>query len=295
MGILSNILSRRIPSLLKTPLKPTTSQQPGPSPNPQARPTKKPLHALFTEAVGLADQTPSTDEESSEPATQLKNNLKQLEQDLKTLKHKTQDPPAKKISLYAAFTNQKPLKPNQPKEKIVLVKKLSPHVVMFAQFLFEKGYFSDANFVHGKKYFDPAWFTNSFAVDYVKFAALKFARDNREIAKWLSGSALKQVAVFGCPHTHRSAVFPAKRLRKFFEVPENTVCSECSLQQSCKFANQNVWKCETNNLDLVTVMKVITSYALESVHPQLVLPDEVKNSVSQLLKEFVKLSETTGD
>jgi len=43
------------------------------------------------------------------------------------------------------------------------------------------------------------------------------------IGRWLSGSALKQVAAFGCPDTNKSAVFPAKRLRKFFEVPENTV------------------------------------------------------------------------
>jgi len=43
------------------------------------------------------------------------------------------------------------------------------------------------------------------------------------IHRWLSGSALKQVAVFGCPSTSRNDVFPAKRLRKFFEVPEDTV------------------------------------------------------------------------
>ena len=43
------------------------------------------------------------------------------------------------------------------------------------------------------------------------------------IDRWLSGSALKQVAAFGCPDTNKSVVFPAKRLRKFFEVPENTV------------------------------------------------------------------------
>lgn len=172
------------------------------------------------------------------------------------------------------------------------LKNLSPDMLTFAQFLHDKGYFNDANFANGKKSFDPAWFTNFFALGYIKFAAHKFATDNREIAKWLSGSALKQVAVFGCPNTVRSVVFPAKRLRKFFEVPENTVCSRCSLQQSCKFANQSVWKCDTNNLDLVTVMKVITLYALESVHPQLVVPDEVKKSVSHLLKEVVKLSQT---
>ncbi|XP_027364374.1 uncharacterized protein LOC113871476 [Abrus precatorius] len=113
------------------------------------------------------------------------------------------------------------------------------------------------------------------------------------LSRWLSGSALKQVAMFGCPSIDKSSVIPAKRLRKFFEVSENTVCSECSLRQLCKFANQNVWKCNTNNLDLEVVMKVITAYAIEFVHPQLVVPNEVNKSVSQLLEEVVKLSQTT--
>jgi len=71
------------------------------------------------------------------------------------------------------------------------------------------------------------------------------------------------------------------------------VCCKCTLQQTCKFMNQSVWNVNTNSLELVTVMKVITSYGLESVHPQLVVPEVVKKSVSQLLKEIVKLSPTT--
>ncbi|TKY49214.1 DNA polymerase zeta catalytic subunit [Spatholobus suberectus] len=299
MGILSTLFSRRTPSLLnpqtlKPPPRPTTSEPLPPlGPTPQARPTKRPLHVLFAEAVGLSEKTAPTDDEASETATELKNNLRQLEQEVKTFKEKAKGVPQKR-SLYAAFTYQQPPALREPKRKEPEVfKELSPDMVMFAQYLYEKGYFNDANFAKGRKSFDPAWFTNFFAVGYVKFAARKFARDNQEIAKWLSGSALKQVAVFGCPSTHRSGVFPAKKLRKFLEVPENTVCSGCSLQQSCKFVNQSVWKFNTNNLDLVTVMEVITSYALESVDPQLVVPDEVKKSVSQLLKEVLKLSQTT--
>ncbi|RDX63996.1 hypothetical protein CR513_57501, partial [Mucuna pruriens] len=283
MGILSSLFSRRTLALVKTPRRHATSQ-PVLGPNPQTRPTKKPLHALFTEAVGLSEKTATDDEEetASESATELKNNLRQLEEEVRSLKEKTKEALNKteKRSLYAAFTNQQtPTQRELKTKKTVVVKELSPDMVTFVQYLFEKGYFNDANFVQGKKSFDPAWFTDFFAAGYIKFAAHKFARDNREIAKWLSGSALKQVAVFGCPYPHRSGVFPAKRLRRFFEVPENTVCSGCSLQQSCRFANQSVWKCDdTNKLDLVTVMKVITSYALESVHPQLVVPDEVKKS-----------------
>lgn len=73
------------------------------------------------------------------------------------------------------------------------------------------------------------------------------------------------------------------------------VCSKCMLQQSCKFVNQSVWNCDTNKLDLVMVMKVLISYALQLVHPQLVVPDQVNKSVGQLLKEVVKLSQTTWD
>ncbi|CAJ1957639.1 unnamed protein product [Sphenostylis stenocarpa] len=288
MPIFTTLFTRRnlFLLLLKTPHRPVTSQA-------QARPNKKPLHALFTEAVGLSQKTTTSDTDDertqSETGTELKKNLKQLEQEIKTLKEKTKGVP-KKMSLFAVYTNKKP--PTKSMESVV-VKKLSPDMVMFAQYLFENGYFKDANFAQGKNNFDLDWFTNFFAVGYIKFAAQKFARDNQEIAKWLSGSALKQVAVFGCPDTHKSAVFPAKRLRKFFEVPENTVCSGCPLQKSCKFVNQSVWNFNTNNLELVSVMKVITSYGLESVHPQLVVPDVLKKSVSQLLKEIVKLSETT--
>jgi len=71
------------------------------------------------------------------------------------------------------------------------------------------------------------------------------------------------------------------------------VCCRCTLQQTCKFKNQSVWNVNTNNLELETVMKVITSYGLESVHPQLLVPDVVKKSVNQLLEEIVKLSPTT--
>jgi len=106
--------------------------------------------------------------------------LKQLEQELKTLKENTKGIP-KRMSLVAAFTNKQP--PAKPKEPVV-VKELSSDMKMFAQYLFEKGYFKDANFSQRKKHFDLDWFTNFFAVGYIKFAAQRFARDNQEISKY---------------------------------------------------------------------------------------------------------------
>jgi hypothetical protein len=73
------------------------------------------------------------------------------------------------------------------------------------------------------------------------------------------------------------------------------VCGKCMLRDSCKFVNQNVWKCDANNLDVELVMNVIISYALHWVHPRLIVSDEVNKSVDHLLNEFVKLSQITWD
>lgn len=70
------------------------------------------------------------------------------------------------------------------------------------------------------------------------------------------------------------------------------VCTKCVLKQSCKFVNQSVWKGDTKNLNLAVVMRVITLYALESVPPELAVPNEIKVSVSKLLKEVLKLSQS---
>lgn len=72
------------------------------------------------------------------------------------------------------------------------------------------------------------------------------------------------------------------------------VCSKCVLKQSCNFVNQNVWNRGAKNLDLADVMNTITLYALDAVPPQLVVSDEVKSSVSRLLKEVLRLSTSWG-
>lgn len=71
------------------------------------------------------------------------------------------------------------------------------------------------------------------------------------------------------------------------------MCHKCVLKESCRFVNQSIWKSQIRNLNLAVVMRVITLYALESVPPQLAVPEEVKDSVSRLLKEVINLSETT--
>lgn len=149
------------------------------------------------------------------------------------------------------------------------------------------------------------------------------------IFRWLSGSDLRKVAFFGCPSTARKDVFAAKRLRKFFRIQEDTVskhsvnvllllllpftrlpynllalfssfsnypqvCRNCILRQSCKYVNQGVWNGSDKNLNLTVVMQVITQYTLEATPKQLVIPEDLKASVSRLLNEILKLSPTVS-
>lgn len=148
------------------------------------------------------------------------------------------------------------------------------------------------------------------------------------IFRWLSGSDLRKVALFGCPSTARKDVFAAKRLRKFFRIQEDTVrktsvnitlflplptkflieffglfsspsnylqvCHKCILRRSCKYVNQGVWNEDTKNLNLGVVLQVITQYALEAIPEQLIIPEDIKASVSRLLKEILNLSQTVS-
>lgn len=104
---------------------------------------------------------------------------------------------------------------------------------------------------------------------------------------------MKKVVLFGCASLDKNNVFAAKRLRKFFKIQENTVCSRCMLKDSCGYANKSVWGIGTNSLLLVDVMKVITLYVLDLVPAKLTVPDEVKDSINQLLKVVIKLSQPT--
>ncbi|CAN4087348.1 unnamed protein product [Withania somnifera] len=172
-------------------------------------------------------------------------------------------------------------------------KELSSGMVMFVTHLYNEGYFKDSNFLPTKK-FDVTCFENSYARDFVKHAAEQFGRDHQEIAKWLSGSDLKKVALFGCPSIAKKTLFSAKRLRAYFRIQEDNVCSKCTLKVSCKFVNRNVGKGDMTNLHLAVVMRVIILYALESVPSQLVIPDEIKASVNRLLMDILRLSQTVS-
>lgn len=285
---------------------------------------KKPLDVMFKEAVELSEKL---EQSESEGESDLKKKLSKLKRDVMRLKAKEakkevvskpkslvalfkednpnekevkKDGVSKPKSLRALFTNRKgngekkcvdseleSMKEEEPK----VYKELSPDMWMFVNHLYKEGYFNDANFLP-KKAFDVRCFNDSYGRDFVKFAAERFGKDKQEIAKWLSGKDMKTVALFGCPSLARKNVFSAKRMRTFFKIQEDTVCSKCVLKQSCKFVNQSVWKGNLNNLDLAVVMRVITLYALEATPPKLNVPEEVTTSVNRLLNEVLKLSQT---
>ncbi|KAL5738301.1 hypothetical protein ACOSP7_031062 [Xanthoceras sorbifolium] len=280
----------------------------------QANPieTKKSLHTLFQEAVGLREKT-ETDDESESENNELKKGLRELEKEVRHLKAnsnnqenvneiaKAKEPKKEKSwGLYNLFLDKNKVKyeaklARREEEEPRVFKDLSPDMMLLLSHLYRKGYLKKANFVpDDEKKLVSSCFDDSYSRNFIKFAAERFGKDNQEIAKWLSGSDLKKVALFGCPSLTKKNIFAAKQLRNFFEIQEDTVCGKCALRHSCKFVNQSVWKGGNKNLRLADVMRVITLYALESVHPELQVPDDVKASVSQLLKEVINLSQTTS-
>lgn len=171
-------------------------------------------------------------------------------------------------------------------------KELSSDMKMLAELLYEQGYFKDANFIPKDK-FDASFFEVSYARDFLKFAALNFGRDHPEIAGWLSAGDLKKVALFGCPSLGQKTIFAAKHMRKFFKIDEQKVCQTCTLKKLCSHPNKSSKKPATK-LHLASVIKILLMYAMESVPEKLVVPEEVQNSVSRLLKEVICLSEDTS-
>ncbi|XP_062195827.1 uncharacterized protein LOC133898988 [Phragmites australis] len=124
--------------------------------------------------------------------------------------------------------------------------------------------------------------------DVVKAAAERFGHDHQVVAKWLSGSDLKKVALFGCPSAERRTVFASKRLRAFFNIKEEKICSSCKLRSSCKFVNQEVIR--NDKVILSDTMRIIALFVLDACPQQLQFTDELKASVCKLLKDTINLS-----
>ncbi|CAM8999374.1 unnamed protein product [Rhodiola kirilowii] len=269
---------------------------------------KKPLHVMFGEAVGVKENR-----ETIEHERYMIKNLKKLEKEICRSEERIDCLedfiPDEKItrprSLSGLFRDKnvkrdQRLKRDFPKEASsadaaapVVLKKLSEEMMMFIEELYKGGYFYDANFLPGNS-FDASYFDDSYSREYIKFAADRFANDHQEIAKWLSGSQVKTVALNGCPTLIKKNIFAAKRLRAFFRIQEDTVCSRCVLRESCQFVNQSVWNGDSKNLKLDDTLRVVILYALEAAHQKLSLPEHFKATVNLLLRDIINLSKTTS-
>uniref|UniRef100_A0ACD5VNF3 Uncharacterized protein n=1 Tax=Avena sativa TaxID=4498 RepID=A0ACD5VNF3_AVESA len=124
--------------------------------------------------------------------------------------------------------------------------------------------------------------------DVVKAAAERFGNDHQVVAKWLSGSDLKKVALFGCPSVERRTVFAAKRSRAFFNIPEDKTCSSCKIRSSCQFVNQEVPRYD--RVILSDTMRILALFVLDACHQPLQVTAEVKASICKLLKDTINLS-----
>lgn len=145
--------------------------------------------------------------------------------------------------------------------------------------------------LHEGKYLPGPDFSSAphaISPDVVKAAAERFGHDHQSVAKWLSGSDLKKVALFGCPTVERRTVFASKRLRAFFNIKEEKTCSSCKLRSSCKFVNQEV--AGYNKVILSDTMRIISLFVLDALPQELQVTAELKAIVCKLLKDTINLS-----
>ncbi|KQK03221.1 hypothetical protein BRADI_2g06410v3 [Brachypodium distachyon] len=101
-------------------------------------------------------------------------------------------------------------------------------------------------------------------------------------------SDLKKLALFGCPSVERRTVFASKRLRSFFNIPEDKICSSCKIRSSCQFVNQEVPR--HHKVILSDTMRILTLFVLDACPQQLQVTAELKASVCKLLKDTMNLS-----
>lgn len=166
---------------------------------------KKPLSVLFEEVIGSREKAESDNESNSND--ELKKGLKELELEVRNLKanakvqkdsninenvrlnvEREETKNVKRLGLYSLFVNERRLKEEKKgmreKNEASVLKELSPEMEMFVSHLYKEGYFKKANFLPDSlKMLDFSRFNDSYARDFVKFAAQQFAKDHQKLAK----------------------------------------------------------------------------------------------------------------
>ncbi|KAH9620543.1 hypothetical protein KSS87_012649 [Heliosperma pusillum] len=297
-----NFFSTQLPNSVSYPTKPKKSSK-----------NLIPLDVVFKEALGLCEKEETWDCFNGENG-ELKKKLLDLEIEIKQLRVSS---PLKeeKVGFFKKVEGEGKRKEDEvvvsnpnPKTfyalfnsevenggssvglgKDVVFKEISKDMQLLLRHLYDCGYFKDVNFLPENK-FDLSCFYEEYAHAYVKSALQRFGIDNKEISKWLAGSDAKSIALFGCPSLNKGDVFAAKSLRSFFKISEESVCSKCVLNDTCKYRNGRARKSDIITLRLDSLLRLLRAYSLEEVSPKLELTDDMKACVSRLIHEVIKLS-----
>jgi len=186
-------------------------------------------------------------------------------------------------SILSKENEKKSVKSKHPQKKLKMKKKTEgvsvamehpwPEWVQFLEHLNERGYLSKAlNFQGGP--IDLQGLSTEKIYAFIKFAAITFAKDHVEISK-LSGSDLRKVALYCVPSAENKVVLAAKRLRSFYSTED--IVSLPSNEA-------------TSRLELEDAVRLLCAYGLNADKSELPIPDDVKQSVVNLLKELVDIS-----
>jgi len=193
-------------------------------------------------------------------------------------------------SIFSKENEKKNVTSNQSKKKKLKIKKKTervsgalehpwPEWAQFLEHLNERGYLSKAlNFQEGPV--DLKGLSTGEIYAFIKFAAISFAKDHVEISK-LSGSDLRKVALYCVPSTENKVVRAAKRLRSFY-IPEDIASFPGNVE-------------DTSKLELEDVVRLLCAYSLNAEKSELLIPDDIKQSVVNLLKELVDVSASSAN
>ncbi|XP_074319273.1 uncharacterized protein LOC141656322 [Silene latifolia] len=269
---LFNFFSTQLPNPISYPIKPKNSTK-----------NNRPLDVVFKEALGFYEKEETFDNFRGRKGV-LKKNLLDLEMEIKQLKGNGKD---------GVFSNPNSKTLNEVKirgrcvELGKVYKEISQDMQLLLRHLYDCGYFKDVYISPGNR-FDLNCFYQEFAHDYVKNALKSFGNDKKEISKWLLDSDVKSIALFGCPSLNKEYIKAAKYLRSFLKISEESVCSGCVLNDTCKY--RNIRKSDISTLRLDSLLRLLRAYSLEEVSPKLKLTDDMKARVSRLIHEVIKLS-----
>ncbi|KAG5572705.1 hypothetical protein H5410_062471 [Solanum commersonii] len=155
---------------------------------------KKPLGVFFQEVVGLLKKS---EQSESEENKELNYKLRKLEEERKNERDYKEEArnvngvlenEGKSNKLHELLMNKEVKSVKSRKstslsmEDHTVYKELSPDMGDVCDSFMQCRYFKDSNFFPRRK-FDITCFENSYARDFVKYAAEQFGRDHQEIAK----------------------------------------------------------------------------------------------------------------